>query len=103
MSDRWLCPDRSIASATAGEAFGILKTVSEDDDVAYAVLYTLDGVPKGAVIPGRWEGRETSRVGTDTAAVIRRLSAHETERYRRAVAEIERLPLETVRCWDPIR
>lgn len=101
MSDCWLCPDRSVASVTAGEAFGVLKTVPGSDDVAYAVLYTLEGVPIGAVIPGRWSGKEVRRVGADTAAVISRLSADEIDRHRRSVADLERLPLETVRSWGP--
>lgn len=101
MHDQWLCPDRSVASVTAGEAFGILKTVPGSDDVAYAVLYTLDGVPIGAVIPGRWPGKEVRTVGGETVAVINRLPLKETRCCRCRVAVLERLPLETVRCWGP--
>jgi len=101
MSDHWLCPDRSVASRTAGEAFGLLKTLPGSDEVAYAVLYTLDGVPIGAVIPGRWPGRKTDRVGADLAAIIRRLEADGIDRYRRSVAKLERLRFESVRCWGP--
>lgn len=102
MSDCWIEPHKATVSHTAGESFGLLTIIPETDDVAYAILYTLEGIPLGAIIPGRWPGKEmrTTSAG-DKVAVIRRLSADEVDHYRQIVSETHGFRMDAVRFWEP--